>query len=923
MKTQISRDGFRSDKRYSGVYQQQGRMITDRDWNEMVDILKSRVDEGMADAVGSGVPRKRGVVLAKGTPNGIAITPGIVYAGGMAARVASLAGTSAPFAFDQQADYPAPHALPSGGYVLYADVWERPVLALEDDGLRDPGLNGADTTTRTRTMAQIKWAPSSFNPEDPVQNPSRGNATLTAGIPAAASGDPLGSQSPVGGDYLLRLEVHDVSWSGTVSQPGRVILKWSRENGAEQHKALEAPSSFKSGPWIYEVYKQRHEMILGYHASTGDLPVRGSLVNAFPQLSSQNDADSFIRRWDGYCVLHRNAGNNTWSFSPNPTEHTRQTAPGANLSIANGVLAVHLVDLEFTLDLLSKTILPGDYWQVPVRRVVHGPGAVVVQATPPAGIVHRYVKLASVNATGDVTPATTFPALTEITAADVRYDGTGSTNGLFTAAHDNVKKALDRLWQLGAEHAAYTKPSNDSLYKDKTVANVRDALNLLSDVRARQIGYNGRTGFPDVQAAVDELFSRPNGEASGFTIGTGGDFSNLPAAIQALQAQNRRDIRLTLLPGDHELNLTTPINNSGQPAHLTVTGAGWASRLLFRKPAHFNDFASVTFQGMAMEFDLDAHLMGARCEFNILDNRISGISKVGVIVPFDATRVLLRDNVAEIADADPAAQPAAILTPMDTLDAMRTLFLTRSPRLFTIRARDIIAKLRGLLAVERAQRADTIQASVTAAAPSLSVFTYNALITNIRQTGGPDDNAIGLLATIRLEALYRVGVGTFLLLQHTVAPTRLEGNQIFGWVRIYGPNNGEFTLSPAAISAKVNSATFDTNAKNDLIVVNNRMSGFRVDSASTIQAIQHQNPISPLLQRIVATDNTFEANGNQIAAVNVEMNSNLFLAVSTGWVVGEETLFLGNVARIDVGIETYTKNVVLAGNSPRVRIRKV
>ncbi len=35
MKTEISRDSHQPKKRYSGVYQQQGRMLTDADWNNL------------------------------------------------------------------------------------------------------------------------------------------------------------------------------------------------------------------------------------------------------------------------------------------------------------------------------------------------------------------------------------------------------------------------------------------------------------------------------------------------------------------------------------------------------------------------------------------------------------------------------------------------------------------------------------------------------------------------------------------------------------------------------------------------------------------------------------------------------------------------------------------------------------------------
>ena len=57
MKSQISRDSFRPERRYSGVYQQQGRMLTDADWNELQAIVKTRLDEALRDVLG----KKEGV----------------------------------------------------------------------------------------------------------------------------------------------------------------------------------------------------------------------------------------------------------------------------------------------------------------------------------------------------------------------------------------------------------------------------------------------------------------------------------------------------------------------------------------------------------------------------------------------------------------------------------------------------------------------------------------------------------------------------------------------------------------------------------------------------------------------------------------------------------------------------------------------
>ena len=51
MKTQISRDSFLPEQRYSGVYLQQGRMILDADWNELTDIQKAQLVNALRDAI--------------------------------------------------------------------------------------------------------------------------------------------------------------------------------------------------------------------------------------------------------------------------------------------------------------------------------------------------------------------------------------------------------------------------------------------------------------------------------------------------------------------------------------------------------------------------------------------------------------------------------------------------------------------------------------------------------------------------------------------------------------------------------------------------------------------------------------------------------------------------------------------------------
>ncbi|MGB3613634.1 MAG: DUF6519 domain-containing protein, partial [Elainellaceae cyanobacterium] len=57
-----------------------------------------------------------------------------------------------------QPDYPLPKSAPisDGNQVAYLDVWERHITAIDDSEIREPALNVPDTTTRTKTVWQLK-----------------------------------------------------------------------------------------------------------------------------------------------------------------------------------------------------------------------------------------------------------------------------------------------------------------------------------------------------------------------------------------------------------------------------------------------------------------------------------------------------------------------------------------------------------------------------------------------------------------------------------------------------------------------------------------------------------------------------------------------------------------------------------------------
>ena len=245
MKTQISRNSLNLEKRYSGVYQQQGRMLTDADWNESTDLFGNRLNEVAGDVVGSGAPKENGIVdVSEDNPGNTTYTLkwGDVYVDGIKAVITpdNTVDTETPegwiFDYTSQDDFPGAPSLPGGACRLYLDVWERPVTSNEDQEILDPGLHGADTCTRTQTMAQVKWCDTAINPEDPDENPGKGDALVSLklmnGNEEPDVCDPCSVEFDINkrvGNYLFRVEAHDVVYSS--GTPQTLTLKWSCENG--------------------------------------------------------------------------------------------------------------------------------------------------------------------------------------------------------------------------------------------------------------------------------------------------------------------------------------------------------------------------------------------------------------------------------------------------------------------------------------------------------------------------------------------------------------------------------------------------------------------------------------------------------------------------------------------------------------------
>lgn len=410
----ISRSSFNPSKHFSGVRMQQGRVQTDADWNEQVDIAGHFTRTAALDLIGPyGVPVGNAGFGIAALGSGLGIGAGRIYVNGILcenAQIVSITPGSA-VGVSAQPDMPG-YALPTtpGQYSIYLDVWERDITALEDPSVLEIALGGVDTTTRTRVIWQVKWTqylgscapnfatifPASTGQMQAQAQPNA-NAATPCAMPAQAGYSSLENQ-------LYRIEIHSGGSAGTAT------FKWSRDNASVIAGWISSPASdqvvvstlgkdqtlsFKSGDWI-ELTDDTHELAgtpgtLVQLSNAEMIGLSPTLTLNLATASGPTGSTSFplhpkVRRWDQISTS-----------TVTLTAGAVALQEGSWLAIENGV------QVQFTAGGNYKT---GDYWLIPARTATTMSSPQVVWPTetngnpiaqPALGIQHAYAPLATVN----------------------------------------------------------------------------------------------------------------------------------------------------------------------------------------------------------------------------------------------------------------------------------------------------------------------------------------------------------------------------------------------------------------------------------------------------------------------------------------------------------------------------------------------
>jgi hypothetical protein len=478
MKGSNSRFSHRPGERYSNLGQVQGGMVTDADLTEAGQLHQARGETLGTLAIRSGVPVRDGMVdLTGGAP---ALRAGLVMAEGKVGRfVPDRAPTSNPLsAFTRQTDLPAGPALPEGGALVYVDLWERPVFSLQDSYLSDPGLHGAETSWRTRTMVQIKAHPLAdaadadelaallADLESPGEHsPFARTGTATAVVQAKQAEIALDDCDPCADQVsfeqqvpnaLFRLEVIAVTRQADGS-PETVRFAWSHENASAIDTAAtlgteDGRAAFARDGMVYEFFSDTTEAHVGWFPA-GFAPERPTLKED-PEPPS-GGSFTHARRWDGYGMLNV------------ATETLSDQAGTGRMTLVGGATKRARLTLEtftLTLDVVGRTFLAGDHWLVELRRFAAEAerlrlvGADASGRALPVGIRHHIAPLFRIAGGAPVALSDperrrlSFPALSDLPASHVSYDP--ECPDLFQNA-ETVQEALDALCHLDATHVAF------------------------------------------------------------------------------------------------------------------------------------------------------------------------------------------------------------------------------------------------------------------------------------------------------------------------------------------------------------------------------------------------------------------------------------------------------------------------------------
>ncbi len=424
MKGDLTRNTFNPEKHFLRVLMQQGRVQLDADWNEQASILLHYIQTLAADFIGpyaGPAGANLGFAISGGTGD-FKIGKGRYYVNGILCE-----NQQEDLTYFTQADYPLSKqndTLNEGRYMVYLDVWERHISYAEDDDIREKALHGADTSTRSKIIRQIKVFPLTYQYAycqqgsfllgdnalvlSQIRMSARAKQAQTSDQPCLT--EPEASYRGAE-NQLYRVEIHD----GNIDKDGNPMtptFKFSRENGSVIFPVKGFLNDAGSDTYTVELEHLGRAHKLGLAVNdwvelVDDTISLRNIINPLFQVQAIDAVDRKVNLSGGDNVqidLKRHALLRRWD---------QQNEKGViEINTEDWIKMEDGIEVKFNIGNTGQ-IRPGDHWLIPARHVtgdVEWPIIMdendnpVPKALPPLGTIHHYAPLAvlGVNTEGKV-----------------------------------------------------------------------------------------------------------------------------------------------------------------------------------------------------------------------------------------------------------------------------------------------------------------------------------------------------------------------------------------------------------------------------------------------------------------------------------------------------------------------------------------
>lgn len=497
MKGDFSRSSFDPSKHYTSVRMQQGRVHLDADWNEQADILYHAHCTQLRDLIGSDGGRpvaQPGFVLAlpepavtaqATAPQTATMVPDLQISAGHRYVDGILCVNEQPCTLRTQPDFPGsaqhlPVLEEKQRYLFYLDVWQHHITALEDPDLRELALVGPDSTTRTKTVWQVKGWPIAIDLD--LRDETAAWAQLWATFQqemVQEKGRLAARKNPAGvivQNQLYRVEIHSNSATAAT-------FKWSRENGTVVYGVEQIKRDQTSDTAF--LIKLKPTFADQMALQSGDLVEISSdeaTLNGMAGIIGKLEIDAKIVPWLRVTTSELLLPADKISARPERTvlrrwdhQHPQQVAlplqRGQWLTLEDGL------EIQFPNTGSYRT---GDYWLIPIRANPDDAGGSVLwpaeSEQPPHGINHHYAPLALLHqpTAGEwqlcEPPAVTFAPLPQLTdqVAKLAQRMTAAETALthLRDEHDALVERVDKLEKRVERIEAYWAEERTQLYQD-------------------------------------------------------------------------------------------------------------------------------------------------------------------------------------------------------------------------------------------------------------------------------------------------------------------------------------------------------------------------------------------------------------------------------------------------------------------------